>query len=310
MFKLPDLPSSQAEVHELADFVELLCWVRGSTSKREVVAYLGRVDDNDNNIGCDDNEDGNSDFLDEVMNEIERRVFACGVGYPFQLDLEGTVLRYNMNDDGERSIIYLYLLLSTRLNMTKNRVHERIDGTSLFEEVCAHVLKNYLGKTRAKALVFGTAVTESFQDKIKALCEQLCEGSGYKNPDVMPSVDRDGKLDVVAWVPFTDRRAGQLIVFSQCKTGTNWKDHVAQLNPGAFVQKWIDGTIAVTPVRSFCVTEACDQSRWNSACIDAGILLDRCRLVDFCDNIDPTLLSNVNRWTTAAKSHVVSKMAW
>lgn len=307
---MPTLPSPQADVHELADFAELLCWHRGSASKREIVAYLGRVDDNDNNVGCDDDDDKNSDFLDEVMNEIERRVSACGAGYPFQLEHEGTVLRYVADDTGERSTLYRYLLLSTRLNMTNNRVHSGIDGTLLFEEVCAHALKNYLGTARAKALVFGTAAAGSFHAKVKALSDKLGEGSGYKNPDEVPSEDRDGKLDVVAWVPFSDRRVGQLIVFSQCKTGTSWEDQVAQLVPGAFVQKWIDGTIAVTPLRSFCISEARNHSRWNSTCIDAGIVLDRCRLVDFCDNISPTLLSRVNRWTTAAKSHVVRKMAW
>lgn len=310
MFKLPKLPSPQADVHELADFAELLCWHRGLASKREIVAYLGRVDDNDNNVGCDDDDDENSDFLDEVMNEIERRVSACGVGYPFHLDLEGTVLRYNTDDSNERSILYRYLLLSTRLNMKDTRVHEGIDGALLFEEICAHVLKNYLGASRAKTLVFGTATAGSFHDKIKALCDELREGSGYRNPDEVPSEDRDGKLDIVAWVPFSDCRVGQLIVFSQCKTGTTWEEQVGQLRPDAFVQKWIDGTIAVVPVRSFCVSEACGQSRWNSRSIDAGILLDRCRLVDFCNNIDPTLLSKINCWINAAKSHAVRELTW
>jgi len=198
LFKLPKLPSPQADVHELADFAELLCWHRKLASKREIVAYLGRVDDNDNNVGCNDDDDENSDFLDEVMNEIERRVSACGIGYPFRLDLEGTVLRYNTDDSNERSILYRYLLLSTRLNMKDSRVHEGIDGALLFEEVCAHVLKNYLGSSRAKALVFGTASAGSFHDKVKVLCDELREGSGYRNPDEVPSEDRDGKLDIVA----------------------------------------------------------------------------------------------------------------
>ena len=73
MFRLPNLPSSQAECHELADFAELLAWDKGSISAREIEAYLGRLGENDHNAGCDDNDDENADEIDEVMNELERR---------------------------------------------------------------------------------------------------------------------------------------------------------------------------------------------------------------------------------------------
>jgi len=106
VFKLPEPPSPQADPHELADFVELLCWHRGSASERDIVAYLGQVDDNDDNSGCDDDDDQNSEALAEVMNEIERRENACGSGYPFQLDLEGTVLRHIGDENNHRSMIY------------------------------------------------------------------------------------------------------------------------------------------------------------------------------------------------------------
>lgn len=305
MFKLPNPPSPKADVHELADFIELICWDRGSASKREVVAYLGQVDDNDYNIGCDDDDDENSDLLDEVMNEIERREYACGSGYPFQLDLEGTVLRHNAGNNDQRSTLYHYLLLSTRLNMKNDRDHAGINGADLLEEVAAHALKNYLGGTRARAFVFGTSVSGGFQEKVSALCQELREGAGFRSLDDGPVEANDDKLDAVAWVPFSDSLPGQLIVFGQCKTGSNWEGLVTQLRPVDFNKKWMSAPFLVDPIRALCISEAPERSRWKGTCVAAGIVLDRCRLVDFCDNLSMDLLDRVSRWTTAAKATVM-----
>lgn len=304
MFKLPNSPSPQAEVHELADFAELLCWDHGLASKREIVAYLGRVDDNDSNVGCDDDDDENSESLDEVMNEIERRANACGDGYPFRLDLEGTVLRYHAETTSLHSILYRYLLLGTRLNMKDSRVHAGIDGADLLEKIAAHALKNYLGGTRARTLVFGTSAPGGFRDKVTALCRELGEGTGFRALDDASVQANDDKLDAVAWVPFSDSLPGQLIIFGQCKTGTNWGSLVTQLQPDAFIKKWMKDPILVNPIRAFCISEAADRSRWRGTCTVAGILLDRCRLVDFCENLAPDLLDTISRWTDAAKGTV------
>jgi hypothetical protein len=304
MFKLPNLPSPQADPHELADFAELLCWKHGFTSKREIIAYLGRLEDNEDNVGCEDGDDENSDSIDEVMNEIDRRAEACGGGYPFRLDPEGTVLRHEEKNIDQRAQLYRYMLLSTRLNMKLSGIQAELDGTKLFEELCANILKNYLGRGRAQSLVFGTASPGSFEDKVQALCHQLHEGAGFRNLDDAPVQAKDGKLDVVAWIPFADQNVGQLIIFSQCKTGTTWEDQVAHLQPSAFVKKWIDRGIAVDPVRSLCVSEAYDRSRWNNTCIDAGILFDRCRIIDFSHNIESGLMDKILRWITAAKDTI------
>jgi hypothetical protein len=47
MFKLPGIPSPQAEIHELADFAEWLAWKQGSVSHRQILADLGRLDENE-----------------------------------------------------------------------------------------------------------------------------------------------------------------------------------------------------------------------------------------------------------------------
>jgi len=305
MFKLPSPPSAQAGIHELADFVELTCWNYGTTSKREIIACLGRNDDNDNNVGCDDDDDQNSDVLDEVMGEIERRGNACGCNYPFTLEFEGTVLRHESEDQTLKALVYRFLLLSTRLNMKDNRVHAEVDGTHLLEEISAIALKNYLGGSRAQAIVFGTSCSNSFEDRVNELCHKLREGSGFQSLGATQAQAKDDKLDVVAWVPFSDLLPGQLIVFGQCKTGTTWRDQGTQLQPDVFVKKWLKGTILVNPVRAFCISEAANRAQWLDICVETGILLDRCRLVDFCDCISAELTERLITWTSAAKDALI-----
>lgn len=303
MFKLPNLPSARAEINELADFAELLAWRKSSTSAREILAYLGRLDDNDHNIGCDDNDDENAEELDEVMNEIERRQAACGGGYPFELGLDGTVLRYKPEHDNHRCDVYRYLLLSTRLNMQTQRLQNQIDGTALLEEVSASVLKSYLGPTRAKSLVFGTSASGSFEGKINHLCQKLGEGGHYENIDSGLVYAKDDKLDAVAWVPFTDEKPGQLVVFGQCKTGSNWEGLNTQLQPDAFLARWTSQRrLLLNPIRAFCLSEAVNRARWNSNVLYAGLVFDRCRIMDFCDDLDEDLLNRIKHWNSAASA--------
>ena len=301
VFKLPGIPTSQADTHELADFAELLCWMRGSTSEREIVAALGRIDDNDTMAGCNDVEDENGATLDEVMNEIERRDTACGSGYPFKLELEGTVLKCcPVTPEATQSIVYLYLLLSTRLNMKSDRIHADIDGADLLETLSAHALKSYLGTSNARSMVFGTSKSGTFPDRVNNLCQELREGTGFRSLDNAPVQAKDDKLDAVAWIPFADRLPSQLIIFAQCKTGTSWHDSTAQLQPGVFIDKWMGGKVLVNPLRAFCVSEAIDTSRFRGIAKSAGVLFDRCRLVQFSDGLSGTTLSKIQTWTKAA----------
>ncbi|NOZ39177.1 MAG: hypothetical protein GXP24_02985 [Planctomycetes bacterium] len=297
-FKLPKLPSLQAKAHELADFAELIAWECGKVSEREIIAYLGRVGDNEKNEGVNDTEEETTDLLPEVMNEIDRRAAACRDGYPFKLTLEGTVLKYDkQSEDKIESQVYRYLLLSTRLNMSKSKKHAGLDGTLLLEELAAHVLQNYLGG-RAKSLVFGTAKKGKFKDKVNHLCKSLNEGVGFKNLDGNSKITAvDDKLDAVAWTPFADALPGQLIVLGQCKTGTNWSELKTQLQPENFAKKWFKEPFLITPIRAFCLSEAIDRTKWKSVQTEAGILFDRCRLVDFCDGF---VSQDIVDWTDAA----------
>jgi len=300
MFKLPAKPSVGAEAHELADLAELMAWANRSVSAREILALLGREGENDDNEGCEDDDDRNADAFDDVSNEFEYRQMACAGRYPFTLDSTGNVLRYEPVDELS-SWLYGYLLLSTRLNMTTNRTHAGIDGTTILEEISAISLQQYLGSERAQALVFGTALgSGNFPSRVTMLCHQLGEGFQYKNNFNSPNTAKDDKLDAVAWLPFADQKASKIIIFGQCKTGTAWTEQLCHLRPESFIKKWIEIPFVFDPLRAYCVSESANRARWSGYAIDGGLLFDRCRLVDCCDTMEVPLFDQMVKWSRAA----------
>ena len=299
MFKWPEGPSPRAQEHEIADFAELTCWQQGSVSATALVQLIGRLAENDYWDGVPEEEDIPYD-IENAFREIERREAACNGGYPFTIDDRGTVI-YAINNVGNSNhLIYKYMLLATRLNMANNRDHASIDGTELFEHLGAEVARQYLGD-RAQSFVFGTAEKDSdFPEKVNHLCTSLGEGGGFKDHSGVSRRKLDDKLDVVAWKPFEDRREGKLIAFGQCKTGTNWTSELSQLWPDHFCSNWFISQPVLTPVRMFFISEALPSLGWRYESMRAGLLFDRCRIIDFCNITDDALLDKLGAWTGAA----------
>ena len=298
MFKWPGTPSARPPEHELADYAELVCWEQGGTSMNALSADLGRLDENDYSGGVPE-EEKIPQVVGEAYHEIERRKEACRDGYPFVIGEHGYTLHASQKAGNHKHIIYKYLLLATRLNMSNNREHASIDGTLLLEELASEAARDYLG-ARAESIVFGTAAGSDFQGKINDLCKRINDGDQFYNRNGCSTNKQDGKLDVVAWKHFADRLPGKLIVFGQCKTGTNYRDELTQLQPDVFCRNWLFSPPALTPVRMFFVAEAISRLDWGSVSSEAGLLFDRCRIVDFCDGISEDVLEKVKVWTEAA----------
>lgn len=299
MFKLPGIPSSRAHAHEVADYVEWVCWRDNGTSMTALLQDLGRIEENDYTDGVPEEEIAPGIF-GEAFIEIERRSAACGDGYPFALGRRGYALYSSEKGESDRHIIYRYLLLATRLNMSDNRSHAGIDGAALFEQLAAEATRSYFG-SRSESHVFGTSSLDSnFPEKVDALCQQIKEGVRFEDKNQSPPRERDGKLDVVVWTPFPDDMPGKLIAFGQCKTGTEYKDELTHLQPDSFCRKWFYSSPVLTPLRMFLVAEALPQDYWYSIASDAGLLFDRCRIVECCDDLSPNVLANVEAWTEAA----------
>ena len=300
-FRWPGLPSPRAAAHEIADLAELNCWRKAGTSMQEISRLLGRLEENNYAAGVPEL-DRLDDRVQEAFVELEHRLLACRDGYPFRLARQGTTLVLKREWLNSRQTIYRYLLLATRLNMKSNRCHAGIDGTALLESLSAEVAREYFGG-RAESLVFGTAAGGyNFRQRVDYLCSRIGEGGGFRYSRTNPTRARDGKLDIVAWTPFTDNLPGKLIGFGQCKTGTSYEDDLPKLRPETFRDKWLNSSLVVLPIRMFFISEALssDIERRSDISSEAGLTFDRCRIVDFCTNVNPELLSEVRRWTSAA----------
>ena len=301
MFKLPGTPSSRASAHELADYAEWVCWRDNGTSKTALLQDLGRLDENEYTGGVLEEEE-TPKFLEEAFVEIEGRRIACRDGYPFALGVTGNTLLMEERHEDHKHIIYKYMLLATRLNMTRNRRHADLDGTLLFEELAAEAAKSYFG-ARTEKMIFGTSVqSSSFPAKINALCIRMQEGDGFVNRDEIQPHEQDGGLDVVVWKPFADKMPGKLIAFGQCKTGTHYRHTLTYLQPDSFCGNWLSTPPTIPPVRMFFVTEALPRYNWNRTARKAGLLFDRCRIVDYLDDVSEETLTKVAAWTTTAAS--------
>lgn len=305
-FKLPNAPSPKAHVHELADFAELLAWTSGRCSATDVQRYLIQIDDNQDNVGIDDDDVEIENLSDEMMMEIDRRREACGGGYPFNLDPTGSVLTPLSDDRESHAVVYLYLLMATRLNMKSEKVKGEIDGTVLLESLSSEVLGNYLGRDRACVQIFGTAVGGKFPDKVNDLCKAIGEGGRFEHIDSGKVNANDGSLDVVGWIPFSDGLPSKLSIFGQCKTGTSWRSHMSDLRPDNFIKHWMSGFFVFEPLRAFFIAESADRAHWSGNALYTGLLFDRCRIVDFSNGIEPALLASIRQWTEAARSELVA----
>ena len=309
MFKWPRAPSPRASEHELADYAELKCWEQGSTSLSDIGRTLGGLEENDYYSGVPE-EDAAPQAVEAAFVEIERRQEACAEGYPFVLRRPGSTLHMGNECDNKKCIVYHYLLLATRLDMANDRVHGGVDGTVLFEELSGEAAREYFGN-RAESVVFGTAAgAGGFPARVNELCQRLREGGGYKSMVGNAPHPNDGKLDIAVWKSFRDDLPGKLIGFGQCKTGTNYRDHLTQLQPDAFCKKWMLSAPALDPVRMFFVSEALARSRWYDHAADAGLLFDRCRVIDFCDKVREGVFARVTSWTEAASRELGLPWPW
>ncbi len=303
-----------ANVSRIADFAEIECLYRadGNVSVLDIVRIMMREDDS----SSEDNVEQN---VAEAFDELADRASHCGSDdgrYPYRVLPHGRLLQLRPRPGDSRvpsGKLYIYLLLATRMNMKSERTQDGEDATVLFEHLCSEVAVRFWGgpERNVRARVFGTGrQTEdlkdddgldggSFERAVNDLCRELQEGHGFRNPDASQIRARDGKLDVVVWRRFADNRPGQLIGFGQCKTGKHWPDDLMKLRPEGFCKKWMQRQPAVLPVRLYFVADRV-VSQWYERCADAGILFDRCRIVEYSDNLSAGLTKRIASWVTAA----------
>ena len=304
-FIYPSIPSPRSKIVELADFMELQCLrKRDSISLMEIQRTIQRSGDELLLLGVDSEDDELEANYHAISDELQRREKACLGKYPFLISYSSISLKPDL---AFSSYVYLYLLLATRLNMQTTRVFSGIDATMVFEELSTLVSQFFFGN-RAIAINIGTSLSEvTFKERITALIALINEG-GYYRPKIHgPIYEKDGKLDLVVIIPFSDKQPSSFIGFGQCKTGTTWRNHKSDLHPTHYCKKWFYNQPSFDPIRMFFVAEIEDPNIFYNTAVDTGLFFDRCRIIDYLpETFDDSQIEKLRPWTESALKFVAS----
>lgn len=245
---------------------------------------------------------------EDAFVELSSRAIACGGGspgdfgnYPFELD--GNVVRCVgpvSNNMSDAHLAYMFLLALSRHNMSsKTRKIAGHDGTQLFEELSESVLGGFFAagaSSKGGAKRFRTLAT-AFKDCVSEMCK-IAHSGGCAVPKARSPGGGDGGVDIFAWRTFSDRREGALLAFAQCKTGINWRNHTTRTIPAEFCRRYIVPRPTVDPLRIYMVPVRVDGRDWSDVVGEAGILFDRCRIVDWSSKIAPSLFERCHAWAS------------
>jgi hypothetical protein len=300
MYKLSNIPSIEESISGITDFLEVQCIINeeNSYSIESAKKILSMESDELNNEGIESEDDKILNRLVLSLSEIKNRNLNSAGRYPFQ---PGRNSVKSKDVDDVSKIIYTYLLLATRNNMRDEKVQEGIDATLLFEELSEYVIKSYFGDN-SKAMIIGTSSSGTFSGKINQLLENLYIKGEFKDPIGSTGKQNDGKVDIVVWKPFSDKRDPMLMGMGQCKTGTHWENFLTQMRPSSFFGSYSTGTPCVDPIRLFFITDSISgigNEKWEERARDGGIIFDRCRLMEFLpSNLPEELIDKIRRWNS------------
>jgi len=276
------VPSTTAPV-ELADWVEVSC-LKGVTpgvSQSDTIDQLRRYEV----LSAED-------LCTTIWRELERRARVLGNSYPFVVDPRRIVRRDNWK---AHPVYTMLVLLSLAHQFTETRLKSYNEVSKLFERIVASALERYIS---GKAFRIGhqrdLPVPKNFGQMLSFLSSEL--GEGLRRAKPLNADTKDCRADVIAWKPFADRRAGQLVVLIQCASGTNWTAKLTELNIQLW-ERYIE--FVVSPIRAFAIpfVETNDQL-WLEYGTLGGIAFDRLRIVEMMSGAvtSTVLVNDIRRW--------------
>ena len=165
--------------------------------------------------------DENERFVDSIFRLLIERKQIFGDDYPFRIDHVDRIILKEEANITERNKIYIYLLLSSSLNIFADFQPEL---TSEFERLCTEVLRNFL-PSHAIVKSFGknSDYTGTAVQKIEALANDMKISIHQENFSEISSKGTQEKgLDLIGWIPFHDGVPNFLSILAQCACGKEW----------------------------------------------------------------------------------------
>ena len=190
-------------------------------------------------------------------------------------------------------------LVAERTGLTQQDVNKVIDeaGRVIVEQV----------RDNGEEIAIPTIGT--FKQKVEQVINNLNLTSSFKTPLGSTGRQKDAAVDVVAWIPFADKKDSQLIAIGQCKTGTHWESMLTSTQPKVFFESHFTGLPFADVERLFFVSESYGIDRWEERSRKAGIMFDRTRIMEFIpSNMDIDLLNRIMQWNQEALICAMQKM--
>jgi len=169
----------------------------------------------------------------------------------------------------------------------------------LFEKLTCEAIRRYLS---GRGAVFGwpsdagDRTEDEGESKIKRKIERLAKELHERFCEAPAARFNDRGLDVVGWIPFSDKRPGQVVVLLQCAAGHNWKDKLP-----VPIDAWLQYIHwACNPLKAFAVPCVVDERDWHEMSKDKGVFLDRARILNLLsDGVSDRVLGNeLDSWVT------------
>ncbi|MBD3174176.1 MAG: hypothetical protein GF320_03270 [Armatimonadia bacterium] len=175
----------------------------------------------------------------------------------------------------------------------------------LFEQVSAHAAEAYMGGHPTSGLsswAFGwprDGGPTDFAEAVDELCRRLGEGTRHRSSAAEPR-DKDGRLDVVAWRQFPDRRRSKLILVGQCTTSIHDSQFqkFSALSPGhSWFRRYVEDPPQACPVPAGFWTRMYDESGTDELECDGILLFDRVRIATLAATLPRSLADDVRTQT-------------
>ena len=280
-------------------------------------------------------EDKWNEQVSAAFDEIHYRAETLKATYPFTSDPRALSVRRDpsvpVTEPGH--IVYLFCLLASAIRQKWFQPDAALEAATLAIadnfQICAGLAAG--GYVCGPAAWFGFPRPDGtgFLAALKSVYGRF--GSGEPRTSVpagLPTREKDGGIDVIAWRDFADRLGGKTYILGQCASGKNWKgksvlEYIGQLHGSWFTMApatyALPALFTVFPAHhelQDSAQETFESKRSNNQWHEEkryGIIFDRLRVAEFAhvcltsgevprNHIDGvTLFPNVKEWlyTTA-----------
>lgn len=227
--------------------------------------------------------DKNQILVDNIFREIISRTYLYGSDYPYNVISNDIILKNN-EQLSDRNKIYLFLLLSSNLNLFKIFESEL---TSEFETVSYEALKNFMpSHAEVKSMGQNTGYVGNTIEKIKQLAQELSiDIDEHSICQISSRANKDKGLDLIAWIKFNDSVPNLLTVLGQCACGKEWYKKLAETRRYKNYYKFYRNKPIHAMFIPYSQINYQDSSFYQSDEITETLLFDRKRIISCMNNI-------------------------